>query len=272
MLNRYKKFQGGYTFRKPEGIFSKEIETAPIPTKVTIPLKLRFGSTIIPLVKKGDRVNAGQIIARDDETISAPAIASVNGIVEDILQIDYFYGKVNAIVIRSDGTKDYIKLAESTEDYEKLSPDKINELIYVSGAASLGKSGIPTIFKSSPARPKSIDNLIITTFGTGPFSLDEKIILRSRERDFYQGLAILKRALPNVKATIAMDKRDRHFIKEMIDAIRRNSHAIKIPDWIFYTVVGEEISPGIRGYARKNHFKKENPSRWVRNRYGGFDP
>ncbi len=233
MLNKYKKFQGGYVFKKPEGIFKKDIEEASMPTKVTIPLKLRFGSTIIPLVKKGDRVRAGQIIARDDETISAPAVASVNGVVEDILQIDYFYGKVEAVVIRSDGTKDYLKLEESAEDYEKLSSEKISELIYISGAASLGKSGIPTTFKSSPARPKSIDNLIITTFGTDPFSLDDKIIFNTKERELYKGLAILKRALPNINVTIAVDKKDKRFIKSMIDTIRRGSSAIKIPDWIF---------------------------------------
>ena len=192
MLNKGKKLRGGYVFKRPEGIFSEEIENMPIPTKVTIPLKLRFGSTIIPLVKKGDRVRAGQIIARDDETISAPAIASVNGIVEDMLQISYFYGKVDAIVIRSEGTNDSLKITEAAnENYKLLSFEKISELIYVSGAASLGKSGIPTIFKSSPARPKSINNLVITTFGTGPFSLDEKIIFKTREKDFYNGLAIL---------------------------------------------------------------------------------
>jgi Na+-translocating ferredoxin:NAD+ oxidoreductase RnfC subunit len=233
MLNKFKKFKGGYKFRKPEGIFSQEIENAPIPTKVTIPLKLRFGSIITPLVKKGESVRAGQIIARDDETISAPAIASVNGIVEDILQIDYFYGKVNAIVIASDGTENYMKLSDATEDYERLSFDKISELIYISGAASLGKSGIPTIFKSSPVRPQSINNLIITTFGTGPFSLDEKIIFNTREKDFYKGIVILKRALPNTKITIVVDKDDKKFVKSIIDSIRRGSPAIKIPDWIF---------------------------------------
>ncbi len=162
MLNKYKKFQGGYKFKKPEGRFSDQITEAPLPEKVAIPLKLRFASTIIPLVKKGDRVRAGEIIARDDQTISAPAIASINGIVEDILQIDYFYGKVDAIVIASDKTKDFVKLSGASQDYEKFSFDQISELIYTSGAASLGKSGIPTIFRSSPARPKSIDNLIIT--------------------------------------------------------------------------------------------------------------
>lgn len=233
MLNKYKRFRGGYTYRKPEGVFKLGIETAAIPQKVTIPLKLRFGSTITPLVKKNDRVRAGQIIARDDETISAPAIASVNGTVEDILEINYFYGKTDAVVIRSDGTGDYDKLKGSEENYTKLSSDKISELIYTSGAASLGKSGIPTIFKSSPARPESINGLIVTTFGTCPFSPDEGLLLKDRGKDFYGGLDILKRALPNAKVTIAVDKKDKPFAKEIIDAIRRGNAAVKIPGRIF---------------------------------------
>ncbi|MCQ9206907.1 MAG: 4Fe-4S dicluster domain-containing protein [Omnitrophica bacterium] len=233
MLNKYRRFRGGYTFRKPEGVFKKNIETAPLPKKVIIPLKLRFGSKITLLVKKGHRVRAGQVIARDDETISTPAVASVNGTVEDILQINYFYGKVDAVVIRSDGTSDYMKLEGSEENYTRLSHDKISELIYTSGAASLGKSGIPTIFKSSPARPKSINSIIITTFGTGPFALDDELIFKGRESDFYKGLDILKRILPNAKTTIAMDKKNKTFMKGMIDAIRRGSTTTTVPDWIF---------------------------------------
>lgn len=233
MLNKPKIFRGGYIFREPEGVFKQEIESAFIPTKVTLPLKLRFGSHIVPLVKKGDQVRAGQIIARDDESISAPAIASVSGTVEDIIQVNYFYGKVEAIVIKSDGTSESNKLEEATEEYRNLSFEKISELIYISGAASLGKSGIPTIFKSSPARPKTINNLIVTTFGTAPFALNDEIIFNSREADFYHGLAILKRALPNTKVTIAMEKSNKRFTEKMIDAIRRGPTTTKIPDWIF---------------------------------------
>ncbi|MFH1752550.1 MAG: hypothetical protein ABH875_00045, partial [Candidatus Omnitrophota bacterium] len=176
MLNKYKCFRGGYLFKKPAGTFAEGIEDASLPVRVIIPLKLKFGSTVTLLVKKGDKVKAGQVIARDDETVSAPAIASVSGVIEDIRQIDYFYGKVEAVVIKSDGLKGYMEIEGATRDHKNLSYEKISELIYLSGAAALGKSGIPTTFKSSPARPKAIDDLIVTTFGTGPFSLDDKII------------------------------------------------------------------------------------------------
>ncbi|MFH1593280.1 MAG: 4Fe-4S dicluster domain-containing protein [Candidatus Omnitrophota bacterium] len=233
MLNKARKFRGGYIFKKPACVLNSGIEKAAIPSKVTIPLKLRFGTTITPLVKIGDRVRAGEIIARDDETISTPAISSVNGEVSDILQINYYYGKVDAVVILSDGTEDHITLGEAGDNYSKLSFEKISELIYTSGAASLGKSGIPTIFKSSPARPKSINDLIITTFDTGPFSLDNRIIFKARGGDFFKGIAILKRALPNAKVTIAIDRKNTVFSKEIIDALRGGAKPAEAPDWIF---------------------------------------
>lgn len=233
MLNQTKKFKGGYRFKKAEGVYSDVIKTASIPSKVTLPLKLRFGSTLTPLVKKGDKVRAGQIIARNDDNISAPAVASVNGTVVDIKPIEYYYGKVEAVVIESDGSSDFISVEGSASDFERLSFEKISELIYISGAASLGKSGIPTIYKSSPARPNSIENLIITTFGTDPFSLNERILLKGKEQEFYNGIIILKKALPNVKVTIAVDKDDREFTQHIIDALRRGSSATKVPDWIY---------------------------------------
>lgn len=233
MLNKYKKFKGGYRFRRSEGIFANEVQEAVIPTTVTIPLKLRFGSTITPLVKKGDKVRAGQIIARNDDTISSPALASVNGVVDDIRVIDYFYGRVEAVIIKSDGTADYQRVKGACVDFGDLGFEKLSELLYITGAASLGKSGIPTIHKSSPARPKSIDNLIITTFGTGPFALDEMILFKRNERFFYKGLEILKHVLPNADITIAIDKDNKNFKKEIIDSIRRGVRTLKVPSWIF---------------------------------------
>ena len=223
MVNKYRKFRGGYRFKRPEGAFKDGVETAPIPSRVTIPLTLRFGSKVTPLVKKGDRIKAGQVIGRDDETISAPAIASVSGIVEKITHIDYYYGRVEAVIIMSDGTSESIKLSESTTDYKNLTFEKISELIYISGAASLGKSGIPTIFKSSPARPKSINSIIITTFGTGPFSLNETAILKEKEQDFCDGLNILKRALPNARIIVTVDEKDKALT---------SSFASRLPEWI----------------------------------------
>lgn len=240
MFNKKKTFRGGYTFKSPDVKSSDTVDTAPIPEKVTIPLRLRFSSTIKPLVQKGDTVKAGQIIARDDDTISTPAIASVNGVVEDIRQIDYYYGKTDAMVIKSDGSGGYLKVEGASEDFEKLTAEAINELLYVSGATALGKSGIPTTHKSSPAVPKSIDNLMITTFNTVPFSLEDKVLLKNKFDRFYNGVSILKRVLPNVKVTIVMDRKDRVFIDEMADIIRRKSAITKTPDWIFIQPVDKK--------------------------------
>ncbi len=233
MLNKRKTFKGGYTFRTPKITFSERVETLSIPERVVIPLSLRFSSKITPLVQKGDKVQAGQIIARDDETVSTPAIASVNGIVEDIRQIDCHYGKVAAVVIRSDGSSEYKAVEGATENFEKLSSEKINEILYLSGVTALGKSGIPTSFKSSPVQPKSINNLIVTTFGTGPFSPDQKILLKGSEDRLYKGISILKKAFPDINVTIVLDSKDKVFQEEMINIIKRSNSSAKTSEWIF---------------------------------------
>ena len=152
-----------------------------------------------------------------------------------------------------------MKVAGFSEDYKSLGSDKVSELIYTSGAASLGKSGIPTIFKSSPARPKSITSLIITTFGTGPFSLDEKIIFKTRGEDFYKGLAILKQALPNANVTVAVDRKDRYFMKDIINAVRRGSSATKAPDWIFIQPLAKKYPQESEDILARTILKKKIP-------------
>ena len=85
-----RRFSGGYRFRRFEGEPGGEIIEIGIPEKVIIPLKQGFGKEVKPVVNRGDRVEAGQIIGRDDDSISTPVHSSVNGTVEDIVKIDYF--------------------------------------------------------------------------------------------------------------------------------------------------------------------------------------
>jgi hypothetical protein len=59
--------------------FNKEIK------EVVIPLKNKFGNTANPVVSKGEKVSAGQIIATNDENnLSIPAHSSIDGFIKSI--------------------------------------------------------------------------------------------------------------------------------------------------------------------------------------------
>lgn len=63
---------------------SKVIEKPPLPPKVIIPMRQHIGAACNPLIKKGDKVKTGQVIAKSDGFVSAPIHASISGTVIDI--------------------------------------------------------------------------------------------------------------------------------------------------------------------------------------------
>ena len=74
-----KTFQGGYRFKRFQGQVRDEVINLDIPTRVIIPLSQGFSSPTKPLVNAGDQVYAGQIIGRDDNSVSTPVHSPING-------------------------------------------------------------------------------------------------------------------------------------------------------------------------------------------------
>ena len=77
-------FKGGYKFKNYAGQPVSVLLEADMPKRIIVPLKQGFGAEVKLLVKKGEAVFVGQIIGRDDNSVSSPVHSSVNGIVEDI--------------------------------------------------------------------------------------------------------------------------------------------------------------------------------------------
>ena len=51
----------------------------PIPTSVTLPMSMHIGKPAVPVVKVGDTVCVGTLIAEQDGFISSPVYSSVSG-------------------------------------------------------------------------------------------------------------------------------------------------------------------------------------------------
>ena len=82
----------------------ERLTQAAIPSTVTIILIQGFSDEVSCLVQPGDGVKAGQIIGRDDDSISSPVHASVNGKVVNVGKLAYLGNEVAAVTIESDGT------------------------------------------------------------------------------------------------------------------------------------------------------------------------
>lgn len=216
MKIKYKNFSGGYRFKNFSGQPEFKLLEAEIPGQVVIPLKQGLGLELPALVKAGDPVKAGQIIARDDKIISSPIHASVSGIVSEIKSIDYLGQKLNAAVIRSDGSHDWKKLDDPAPEWQNLRAEKIEELLYLSGVTALDSGGIPTRFASSILEPNDVEDIIVQEVGAEVFNPSLKLFLADERLDrFVTGLLILRKIMPQARCHIVLNKYERDLIKRL---------------------------------------------------------
>lgn len=216
---KVKTFPGGFRFRRFKGQAGGTLVSAAVPSKVFVPLDQGFGSSLEPLVKVGDNILAGQIIARNDSNISSPVHSPVNGKVESIVKKNYFKREVTMVVIDSDGTDSVKKLDGHSSSWEKLSAEEIERLVYESGVTALDREGIPTRFKSSIIMPEDVENLIIHGANSEIYNTSLDVLLGGKNLfNFVNGIKILKKIMPKAKVHLAFSK-DRKDIIEKVSKL-----------------------------------------------------
>lgn len=233
MKPKYKTFSRGYEFKNFEGQPERKLIQIEIPARVTIPLRQGFGNEVVAIVEPGQKVAAGEIIARDDESVSSPVHSSVNGTAVEIKKIDYPGRETTAMVIESDGTGDWQRLAGHSSAWEGLSAEKIGELVYLSGAGSSGRAGIPTRFNSSVIAPEDVENVIIQGVGSQVHNLSLDVLLEGeRLSHFIKGLKILKKLMAGARFHLVLNKSQKSLIKDVSQLLRADNsiNFFTVPD------------------------------------------
>ncbi|MBD3308525.1 hypothetical protein GF339_19015, partial [candidate division KSB3 bacterium] len=215
-----RSFSGGYRFARFEGQPADDVMTAEMPARVILPLQQGFGREVPALVKRGDVVKAGQIIGRDDETISSPLHASVNGTVEAVKSFNYFGKKVRAVFITPDETTEWQAVEGASANWPELPVEKLENVLYLSGVTALGSSGIPTRYKSSIIAPSEVQHLIIHYTESDVFNVPLSLLLKEEGlQHFLEGVKILQTLLSGAKTHIAMSSRQAEWLFEIADSL-----------------------------------------------------
>ena len=69
------------------------------PKLITLPMSMHIGAPAVPVVKVGDEVLKGQLIARAGGFVSSPIYSPVSGKVKRIEEIRSFSGPCPAVII-----------------------------------------------------------------------------------------------------------------------------------------------------------------------------
>lgn len=247
-----KTFSGGYCFKGFEAQPEEKLTILKIPPYVVIPLFQGDGNARKFPVAIGDKVSAGQIIARDDTARSSPVLSSVNGKVEKIEKLNYFNREVTAVTIKSDGSDTYRKIKGYSSQWEKLSNTSIEELLYQSGVTSLDIEGIPTHLKTSFIMPEEVEHIIIHRTDDELYNPSLNILLKGQNSsNFIEGVQILKKIMPQADIHIAINNEKQNIIEQLAKLTQRSTvHPVApkypqhYPEVLVKTILNREFPYG----------------------------
>lgn len=203
------------------------------------PVSQHIGAPAKPIVKKGDTVLRGQMIAEAGGFVSAPVYASASGTVKAIEKHRVAVGDmVNSIIIENDGE---FKEAEFTpvDDITSLSREEIISKIQNAGIVGMGGAGFPTHVKLSPKEPDKIDYIIANCAECEPYiTADYKRMMDYPER-LIGGMKIVLSLFENAKGILAVENNKPDAIEKLTGLVKDEPRIEVVPLKTKYPQGGE---------------------------------
>jgi electron transport complex protein RnfC len=111
---------------------------------VRIPMNMHLGAPSRPIVREGERVKIGQLIAESEGHLGVKVHASVSGVVTDVRAASG--GEPASIAIENDFANEWVELTPLC-DVETCEPEAILPAIQAAGLCGRGGAGFPTHVK-----------------------------------------------------------------------------------------------------------------------------
>lgn len=222
-------FRGGIHPREyKEATEFKEIEVAPLPQLVLIPLSQHTGAPSTPAVKPGEKVSTGSVIGNPGGTLSVPTHASISGTVVEIKELPHpLTGRLTTtVVIESDGQN---TLDESIKErnHNGITAGEIIAAVRDAGIVGLGGAAFPTFFKLSPPKEKPIDTLIINGCECEPFLTADHRLMVEKPKEIIEGTTYIAQALGVKNVIIAIEDNKPDAIAAMKEAVKGTNFVIR---------------------------------------------
>jgi len=180
----------------PENKLSANIPivTLPPPAQAILHLAQNLGASPVPVVKPGDKVRVGTLVARGEAFISAHLHSSVSGTVARIDNVlDSSGYKRKAIVIQVEGDEWEADIDRSPDLVAAidLNPGEIVAKIKEMGIVGLGGAAFPSHIKYIFPAGKKADTLVINGVECEPYLTADHRLMMERPDDILMGIRIM---------------------------------------------------------------------------------
>lgn len=224
----------------------------PVPPEVVIPVSMHIGAPAKPVVKAGDPVKVGQMVAEPGGFVSAPIHSGVSGKVKKIDEILLSTGqKGTAIIIETDGEQD---------TFEGLKPVEIGskaDLIAAAGSCGLvglGGAAFPASVKLSVKDGIKIDYLLVNGAECEPYITSDTRTMLDEADKIVEGAALVQKYLEIPEVVFGIEDNKQECIKKLKElcSSRQGMRVQALPAMypqggekvLIYNITGREVPEG----------------------------
>ena len=208
MSTQTRKFKGGVHPKDSKALSaSKPIQDAPLLDSYKVIMHQNIGAPPELVVKKGDTVKKGDLLAKAGGFVSVPLHAPTSGTIKAIDKCPGPTGMaVPAIEITADGEDVWGDALTPITDWKNASSADLKQRVWDAGIVGMGGAGFPTHVKLSPPEGKVINTLILNGAECEPYlTADHRLMLEQAE-DVVLGAAIIARILGLETAVIGVEE------------------------------------------------------------------
>jgi len=187
---------------------NKYIEVLPLADQMVIPLGQNLGAPSKALVKRGDKVKAGQLIGKGEAFISANLHSPVSGTVaklDNVVDASGFRRPAIIVNVEGDEWLDDIDTSDELRTSLDFTPEEIIQKVKDAGIVGMGGATFPTHVKLMVPQGKKAEFLIINGVECEPYLTADHRLMLEKGDEIMVGIQLLMKALKVEKAIIGIE-------------------------------------------------------------------
>ena len=182
------------------------IRRFPFAPVLIVPLSQHLGKPAIPVVREGQEVVRGQVLAKPDGFVSVAMHAPASGVVKRIALAP----SISGTMVPSVYLEPYPASSQEVDDGEPCdvgtaTPDEIIMAVQQAGIVGLGGAAFPTHVKLKAPEGKHLDTLIINGVECEPYLTTDHRVMLEQTADIFTGIRYLMRASGTGEVIIAVE-------------------------------------------------------------------
>ena len=241
-------FKGGvHPPTHKEATRALEIQRAPVPERVAIPMSQHLGAPCEPTVGRKEHVSRGDVVGDVDALISAPAHASVSGEVAAIGSVRLASGQ-NATTVEI--------VPDEDQDLDVWAPIEVDgdvpATVRRGGIVGMGGAAFPSPVKLMPPKDMPVHTVILNGCECEPYLTCDDRTMRERASEVVAGARLMREAVGAKRLVIGVEDNK----PEALDALRAAAddgiEVLSLPTsypqgaekQLIYSVTGDEVPHG----------------------------